>query len=104
MAVPGETNNFAVSFVGQLDSGESLSGTPTVEEQDTSDLTITSKKVSTSALTINDQSVAAGKAVQFTVRGQLVANTPYTIKITVTTDGSPNQTKIGFVKFSVANE
>ena len=103
VAAVGETNNFAVSFVGVLDSGELLSGTPTVAEQTTSDLTISNEAVNTSALTINDRSVAIGKAVQFSVSGQTTANSPYTLKITVSTDSSPAQTKVKYITFVAEN-
>ena len=99
MAVVGETNNFAVSFAGVLDSGEVLTGTPTVVEVTTSDLTIANVAVNSSALTINERTVAIGNAVQFNVLGQLAANSPYTLKITAMTDASPAQTKIKYVKF-----
>lgn len=95
----GETNLFSVDFSGILDSGESLSGTPTVVEVTTSDLTIASESVSSSALTINGKSVTAGQAVQFKVSGQAIANSPYTIKITCGTDSTPVQTKVKFVQF-----
>lgn len=103
VTVEGEVNNFAVSFADILDDDESLTGTPTVEEVTTSDLTIgdSLKQVNTSVLVINEKSVAIGKAVQFDVSGQLVDNSPYTIKITVTTDATPAQTKIRYVRFSV---
>jgi len=104
VAVPGETRNFAVSFANVLDSGESLTGTPTVAEQTSSDLSIANKVVSTAVLTINNKSVAVGAAVQFKVTGQLTTRSPYTIKITVSTDATPAQTLIGFVVFPVANE
>ena len=112
--VPGETRNFAVSFAGELDSGEVLTGTPTVAEQTTSDLTIENKAVNTAALTINGKTVAIGNAVQFKVSAQLaagseredesVATGTYKIKITVGTDATPAQTLIGFADFDVANE
>lgn len=106
--VPGETRNFATSFADELDSGESLTGTPTVEEQTTSDLTIENKAVNTVALTINGKTVAVGAAVQCKVSGQQAAGSAatgsYTIKITVGTDATPPQTLIGFVHFDVANE
>ena len=102
--VPAEVRLFSVSFDKTLDSGESLTGTPTVAEQTTTDLTITNKVVSAAALTIKGESVPAGRAVQFKVSGQLVASSPYTIKITCTTDSSPAQTLIRFVQFTVANE
>jgi len=102
--VPGETRLFSVSYDDALDSGESLTGTPTVEEQTTTDLTITNETVSDTALTIKDKSVPAGRAVQFLVSGQLIANSPYTIKITCSTDSSPAQTLIRFVAFKVENQ
>ena len=104
VAVPGETNLCSVSLVGILDSGELATGTPTVTEVTTTDLTITSIAVSTAELTINNKAVAVGKAIQFKVVGQLVANSPYTLKITVATDSTPAQSKIVFVKLDVANE
>lgn len=100
----GETRNCAVSFVGVLDSGESLTGTPTIVEETTSDLTLTSKVVSTAALTINSKSVPLGKAVQFRVSGQLAAGSPYTIKITVGTTSTPAQTLVKYVEFNVDTE
>lgn len=98
----GEIRNVAVSFADVLDSGELLTGTPTVVEVTTTDLTLSSKAVNTAALTINGESVAIGKAVQFRVSGQLVANSPYTIKITVSTDASPAQTLVKYVTFEAA--
>lgn len=98
-AAVGEVNLYSVSFAGVLDTGESLTGTPTVAEQSTSDLTISNVSVSSSALTINGKTVAAGEAVQFKVSGQLTANSPYTLKITVGTDSTPAQTKVKYVKF-----
>jgi hypothetical protein len=100
----GETRNFAVSFVGVLDAGESLTGTPLVTEETTTDLTITNKTISTAALTVNGKPVPIGHAVQFRVSGQLVAGSPYTIKITVSTDATPAQTLVKYVEFEVATE
>lgn len=97
---PGEVRNGSVSFANWLDSGETLSGTPTVAEVTTTDLTITNKAVSTAALTINDKSVALGQAVQFTFTGQLATRASYTIQITTVSSGS--QTMIGYVTFQVA--
>ena len=104
VAVPGETLLFAVSFDGVLDSGELLTGAPTVVEQTTSDLTFANETVSTAALTINHQTVAIGKAVQFKVIGHLVANSPYTLAITCSTDSTPAQTKIAYAVFSVETQ
>lgn len=96
----GETRNAAVSFVDELDSGELLTGTPTVAEQTTSDLMISNAVVSSTALTIQGESVASGLAVTFRVTGG-VAGTTYTIKITATTDAALAQTVIGFVTLVV---
>jgi hypothetical protein len=100
----GETRNFAVSFINVLDSGELLTGTPTVAEATTADLTIASKVVNTAALTVDDTAVAIGQAVQFKVSGQQLAHSPYTLKITVGTNATPAQTLVRFVKFLVASE
>ncbi len=84
----GETRNCAVSFKGMLDSGELLSGTPTVAEITSSDLTLGSKALNTATLTIDDDtSVLASQAVQFTVTGG-TADTKYQVLITVGTDDS----------------
>lgn len=88
-----EVRNVAVSFVDELDSGELLTGTPTVAEVTTSDLSLTNKAVNTAALTISGKAVAIGQAVQFKVSGG-TAGTTYTIKVTVSTDATPAQTLI----------
>lgn len=97
----GETRLFSVSFAGKLSTSETLTGTPTVTEQTTSDLTIANKAVSTTALTIDGETVAIGEAVQFTVAGQLAANSPYTVAITCGTTSTPAQTLKGYVTFLV---
>lgn len=91
------TRNVAVSFSDMLDVSELLSGTPTVTEVTTSDLTLGNKLVNTGALTINNVSVPIGEAVQFNVVGGTVANSPYRITISVDTDATPAQTLIGTV-------
>ena len=97
----GETQLCSVSFDDKLDSGESLSGTPTVAEVSTSDLTFANEAVSTSALTINHKSVAAGRAVQFKVTEFGTTNAPYTVRITCATDSTPARTVKGEVVFEV---
>ena len=95
-----EARNVAVNFQGKLDSGELLTGTPTVVEVTTSDLTIDNVAVNTAALTIDGVSVAIGEAVQFRVSGGN-AGTDYTIRIDVGTDASPAQTLVLNVCLSV---
>ena len=68
-ATTTETLNMSVSFADKLSTGELLTGTPTVTEETTSDLTITNKAVSTAILTIDGKSVAAGAAVQYSASG-----------------------------------
>lgn len=97
----GDVRICSCSFAAQLDSDESLTGTPTVEEQTTSDLTITSETVSTATLTINGTSVAAGEAVQFTVSGMKTTSSPYTLKVTVSTDAG--QTLVRYFAFTCAD-
>jgi hypothetical protein len=97
----GDVRLCAVSFAAQLDSGESLTGTPTVAEQTTSDLIIASVAVSSAALVINGRPVAAGSAVQFKVSGQKASGLPYKLKITATTNSSPAQTLVRYVQFVV---
>ena len=86
----GATRLVSVSLTGQLDSGELLTGTPTIVEVTTTDLTLSNKAVSTAELTISGRTVAIGQAVQFKVVGG-TAGTKYTIRITVATDSSPAQ-------------
>lgn len=98
----GATRNVKVSFQGQLDSGELLSGTPSVAEVTTTDLTITGKALNSETITVNeDTGVLASQAVIFTVTGFDVDNSPYTIKITVDTDAG--QTLIGYTRLLAGN-
>lgn len=90
----GATRFASVDFHGQLDQGELLTGTPTVEDT-AGVLTITNAKVSTEGLTINGSDAAPGEAVQFTVTGG-VSGTTYSIKVTVSTDAG--QTLVGYVQ------
>ena len=86
----GEVEIVSVGF-NNLDSGELLTGTPTIVEVTSSDLTLGNKAVSTAALTIDDVSYAIGEAVQFSVQGQS-AGTRYRIRITVSTDATVART------------
>lgn len=88
-----EVRNAAVSFVGELDVGENLTGVPTAVEIGTTDLVITNVAISLVALTINDRAVPIGRAVQFSVSGGL-AGTTYDVRVTATTDATPSQTLI----------
>ncbi|KKL25667.1 hypothetical protein LCGC14_2403000 [marine sediment metagenome] len=95
----GETRNFSVSFADQLDEGELLNGTPVIIELTTSDLGITNERVNTAAMVFSEHTIAIGKGVQFSVSGQLT-DVAYSIKITATSDGVPNQILIRGVDFT----
>jgi len=81
----GDIDHPRVDYTNFLDSTELLTGTPTVVEITTTDLTITTKVINTAEVRILERDVAIGKAVLFKVSGQK-ANTEYTIRITVSTD------------------
>lgn len=57
----------SVDCQGNLDSGETITGAPTVTEIGTSHLSITDVQVSTTALVINGATVPAGQAILFRV-------------------------------------
>ena len=89
--------NGAISFSGQLDVGELLTGTPTVEDcnpPSPETLVFTSIAVNTAILTLNGESVPIGEAVQFHVTGG-VAGTKYTIMAKCSTDSTPAQPLVG---------
>ena len=92
-----ETRAVAVSMAGKLDEGETLTGTPTVVEIDTAEMTLSSKAVNTAALSINGATVAIGNAIQFVVSCPTVGR--YSVRVECGTSGS--QTVDGIVKFIV---
>jgi len=85
-----EVRNLAVDFTDKLDSGELLTGTPTVSG-DPAGLTIASVAVSAGALTILGTSVLTGQAVTCSVSGGS-AGTRYTLTIQCGTDATVAQT------------
>lgn len=98
----GETRNHAVNFQGKLDSGELLTGTPTVVDANPPSpqvLTIDNKKVNTGTITINDVSCVAGEAVQYRVACTTAGT--YNILITCGTTATPAQTVDCVVKLIV---
>lgn len=98
IAAVGETRAFAIGFIDVLDSGELLSGTPTVAEVTTADLTLTQKRVNTATISINGVDHLAGQAVQFLASG-FVAGRTYEVRATCATNATYPQTLIGTVKF-----
>lgn len=95
----GSARLFSVSFEDQLTGDETLTGTPTVVERDTTDLTITNESINIAEITIDDQPVAIGKAVQFLVSGQLAATSIYVLKVSATTTSDPAQTLVEWISF-----
>lgn len=94
-----ETRAVAVSMVGKLDGGETLTGTPTVTEVSTTEMTLASKAVNTAALSINGATVAIGNAIQFTV----VCPTPGHYSVRVECGTSESQTIDGLVRVIVCD-
>jgi len=91
--------NITVSFSGKLDDGELLTGTPTVTEVTTTDLTISNETASVGALVVNGVLTPTGEAVQFSVTGGSVGT--YQITIAVNTDSLPAQLLYGTIKLKV---
>ena len=91
----GSTRLVRVNYTKRLDSDVSLTGTPTVAEVTTTDLTLANKAVNTA--TYSDSStgktVAVGKAIRFTVAGGTSGQT-YTIRVTVATNSTPTETLV----------
>ena len=86
-----EVRNGVVSFIGILDSGELLTGTPTASASP-SGLTFANVAVNTTTRTLDDgTSVLTGQGVQFKVSGG-TAGTKYQITVQATTDSTPAQT------------
>jgi len=81
----GDTEFVPINYTNHLRSGELLSGTPTIVEVTTTDLTLTNNAVSTTVLVVKNESVTVGMAVQFNMTGQLTGIL-YRIRVTVSTD------------------
>ena len=94
-----EVRAVAVDFGAVLDSGELLTGTPTVTEA-TGGVTLGSKAVNTGSITVNGRTVITGQAVQFTITGG-TAGTEYTVVVTCGTNATPAQTLIEVLRFKV---
>ena len=84
----------SLGFIEDLSSGELLTGTPIILEVDTTDLTLSSKAVNTTTVTIDDTSHVAGQALQALVTGG-TAGATYEITFQCGTDSSPAQTLFG---------
>lgn len=87
----------AVDESFELDSGETLTGSPTVTELDTNDLTITNKTINSTSMAINGNTAAISCAVLFKISGQK-AGKMYNIKYTVATTSTPARTLAWIVR------
>jgi len=90
----GDVEVAAINYTDWLDSSELLTGTPTATEVTSTDLTISSVGVSTASMTIGGDAVITAKAVKFKVIGGTTANSPYSIRVTVSTDATVARTAI----------
>lgn len=98
----GAGRTIAIDFTDQLESGELLTGTPTLtmcSPGSPNELTISNVAVNTATLTINGRSVAAGLAIQ----GKVVANSAgkFMLKATCDSDATPAQNLMGFTHIHV---
>ena len=82
----GEVRNAAFSFVHSLDTGEVISSS-CVTEVTSSDLTLTTSTVNSSAHVIATTTASSGQAVLVQISGQQ-ANTLYTLQFKAITDAS----------------
>ena len=96
----GDVDVVGINCTDYLDSGELLTGTPTITEITTSDLTFANQAVSTTALTIDGATVAIGMAIQFKVSGQQ-AGKKYKVKYSCGTDATPARTVVRGLMFEV---
>jgi len=93
----GDTDIAKIDYTDYLDSTELLTGTPTVAEVTTTDLTLTNKTVNATEVRILERDVAIGKAVQFKVSGQKI-NTEYSIRVTASTDAGRTAVRDAILK------
>jgi hypothetical protein len=98
-----EVRNVSIDMRGKLDSGESLTGTPTILEEETTDLSFSNSAVNTAIIRINGRNVGIGQAVQFRVSGG-VETTQYSIRVTVSTDSTPAQTLVENLSLNVIED
>lgn len=95
----GATDVLSVDCSGFLDAGETVTGTPTVVEVGSAQLTITNVQINGSAITIQGVSVPASHAVTFTADATSSAKGIYTLRINIPT--TAGVTPGGLVKLQV---
>lgn len=89
----GATRLLRINATDDLDDGSSLVGTPTILEVTTTALTLANKAVNSATYTdaVTGETVAIGKALQFTLQGG-VAGTEYRIRAMCSTNSTPAET------------
>lgn len=93
----GEERNISVTFAGKLDSGESLTGTPTVDILPVSSgLTVDNIRVNSAQIIIDNEFVGVGKAIQFRAIGAAEGKR-YELRVFCLTDAVPPQKVIKHV-------
>jgi hypothetical protein len=98
----GDASDCVVSFDEILSDGEVLiAPVSVVDAGSDSDLSITNVAVNSTAMSVEGNTVAIGKALCFCFSGQSIEGTPYTLRLTVTTNATPGQTIERAVRFSV---
>ena len=111
----GSTEVYSVDFGGGvLDSGELLTGTPTITQESvdpatiggtaTADLTLGSKTVGAGTPTLNGRVAAAGEYLQFTAAvadGANAVGAKYTVKLVCGTSSSPARTLVRRIQIKV---
>lgn len=86
----------------RLASGELLTGTPVVQDIDsTGELTLASAQVNTAADNEND--IEVGKAIQFQVSTTSTTCKEYNVKLTTSSNGVPAQTLVDYLTVSFHN-
>ena len=90
----GDTDVISINYTDYLDSGELLTGTPTVVEVTTSALTLSNKAINTATYVEADtgNTVAISKAVQFKISCTTAG--VYRIRVTVSTNATVARTKV----------
>lgn len=110
-----EIRNHGVDCTGKLETGELMTGTPTITAEVLADnrtdaeiaslptpaaLALSNKQVSTAILTINSKRVPVGQAVAFTCTGG-TSGVDYKIKILCGTNSTPAETVKGKLELKV---
>lgn len=91
----GDVRVVRIDFTDELDSGVTLTSTPTVSAaSSTAAITLASVAVNSASYVDwnTGETVAVGKAVQFVVSTGTAAESPYQLTVTTVTNGTPAET------------